>query len=487
MISNKNKKIGTYIILFIFALLVSLRGCTSILNNSNYFSTDVAVWMNIAEGMKDGKVIYSQMFDHKGPILYFIYFIGSLIGDKNGIWFIDILCNFINAIMIYKIANKFITNKKISLLVLEIIMLCFAILYNENPCTESLALPFILISLSNFIDFILSKEEFSKKESLITGLCLGIVLFIRPNLITLWIVYYLFIFFKLIKDKDLKRLFNIMIFSLIGLMIVCIPIVLYCLVTQSLKDMIKTYIIFNMKYAKASEGTIKDIFICFVNITKGIILYIPIIHIVLITYLYKDKNSRKELTLIIVNLIFYILSTYIVISPKNGYLHYAHLLIATAVVPLLIIVKDAQENKRICTTAMIVALTSLTIFLYNDRISWENVNMDNYRYDLKQTAQYVNQYTDKNDNVLQLGNETNFYLLSNRKYKGKYFYQLPVILFDNKIANEFIRELKEDLPAIIVDYWGDNKLNYEVGNKINDILKKKYTTENNVVYVRNGE
>ena len=191
-----NNRIIVYLILIIFAFFLSILNSISVLNKDSYISIDVAVWTNVAKMMKEGRIIYRDIFDHKGPILLILYFFSYAIGKTNGIWFMDFLCSIVDVIVIYLIARKFNLSRMKSIIIVAVSVIFLSLLCLENPCTESIALPFILIAFYNFIKFIKNINNFCRKESFITGICLGIALLIRPNLASLWVIYDIYIFLK---------------------------------------------------------------------------------------------------------------------------------------------------------------------------------------------------------------------------------------------------------------------------------------------------
>lgn len=163
-----NENIIVAIILMVFAILIALQSSISIINTDSCLSIDVAVWTNIAKLMSDGKMIYRDIFDHKGPVLLILYYFGYVIGKDIGIWLLDCICILIDVIVIYKIARRFNLDKLKSILVVAISMIFLSHLCVENPCTESVALPFILISLYEFIKFMIDTKDFGIKESICT-------------------------------------------------------------------------------------------------------------------------------------------------------------------------------------------------------------------------------------------------------------------------------------------------------------------------------
>ena len=66
-----------------------------------------------------------------------------------------------------------------------------------------------------------------------------------------------------------------------------------------------------------------------------------------------------------------------------------------------------------------------------------------------------------------LGNECLLYLISNRTYDHKYF-NSGVTIIDKKLEKEFIEEVKNDLPKIIVSN-GDIFI-----DEIKEIVQKNY-------------
>ena len=66
--------------------------------------------------MKEGKIPYLDMFDHKGPILYWIEYLGLLIPGKNyfGIWIIEAINMIITVALMCKLGGT-ITQRKSSI------------------------------------------------------------------------------------------------------------------------------------------------------------------------------------------------------------------------------------------------------------------------------------------------------------------------------------------------------------------------------------
>lgn len=154
--------------LAMIAMLISILSCASIVNTTDYIQIDVSVWTCVAKKMQSGQTIYKDIFDHKGPILYLFYYLGYIFAGIKGIGILDFIITFAETIIIYKIARKLKLSKTISIIVVILSMAFYSYLCLENPCSESIAMPFILLALYYFIEFIINQEKFNRKESIIT-------------------------------------------------------------------------------------------------------------------------------------------------------------------------------------------------------------------------------------------------------------------------------------------------------------------------------
>lgn len=74
-IINENKIAVACILLSM--LLITIVNPNSILYKASTCS-DAGIYYNVAKGMVQGKVLYSDIYDHKGPFIFFIYEIYNL-------------------------------------------------------------------------------------------------------------------------------------------------------------------------------------------------------------------------------------------------------------------------------------------------------------------------------------------------------------------------------------------------------------------------
>ena len=108
------KHIVPFIICFAISFLFAITLALSPFNNLSP-GTDSSVFLYIGREMLHGSVPYRDLFDHKGIVLYFIEYLGYLIGfgNKIGVWIIELLNIFFTSLIFYRISCLFTKSKVI--------------------------------------------------------------------------------------------------------------------------------------------------------------------------------------------------------------------------------------------------------------------------------------------------------------------------------------------------------------------------------------
>ena len=79
----------------------------------------------------------------------------------------------------------------------------------------------------------------------------------------------------------------------------------------------------------------------------------------------------------------------------------------------------------------------------------------------------IRQYLDEDDEILVLGNNSYYYIYLDKYPEFKYFFQMPIIFYDDNIAEETKKYVYNNKPKVIVN---------EVSSSI-EIIKKIYGEE----------
>ena len=448
----KLKQIYPYFILFAGAIIVLLLSPLSPL--SRVISTgDSNVYVYCAQQILDGKIMYKEVFDHKGPLLYLINAFGLIIGNGNtiGVWFLEIVSLFTSLLFIYKSIRLFYD--KFIALISSLSSLILFMLTSGGNIPDEYAICFISIAMYYFFK-IFRKDSIKQKHYFIISLCFACVLLLKPNLVIMWGVGWLLYLILLIKEQKWTVLKSFVIFSFIGVVVVLIPFFFYFSITDSITDFKFCYWDFNRAY---SDFSIKSML---VRISKRAYLY-PIyrycnVHIFLFSFLivavinFKYFQNKR--------LIIFVASTLLlsIIGVSLGqYLLVFYYLIFVPILSFVFatiyhfIRKNISYHSKMVCFVLFLFLNSLS-FSVGSTLIKGNLTPNIARENL---VSFVKENTDAKDEITVFGNSCWIYSLSERKSASKYAYTHPII-FINKCGDKMFKDYYSDIeikkPKLII-------------------------------------
>lgn len=478
------KNIIMFGILFAISFFICMLSPLDIFTKNAPTFVDSSVFKYIGNAMKYGIVPYRDTFDHKGLLIYIINYLGSLISEHRGVWFIQLFLMNIAIFSAYKLARKFISRKS----AIFVILIAFApiyVYYEGGNLTEDYAMTFIMISLNTFVDFFINPNKYCDNSNnsklnykwfnipvCLNGLCLGCVLFLRPNMIAIWIVFVTLITIYCIKNKKISSLFKFIISFLIGLAIITIPMLTYLIVNNALNDFIKDYAIFNFLYSSQEERvTVKGKADTFKYFFTHIVMLMSVIILTGKIYMQKKKNEKYGYNL--AYLICMILQICLLSLSGMTYKHYGMTLLPLYIYPLCILFKyienyASKDAKLVVIVYLLLVYiippwTDIALNTYKDILEGLNYNKNEIinlnahtKDEIEKSSQfnnfieYIQKNTTENDCITIFGNENYIYNFAHRKSASKYSYQHPIINLDVNIENEYFSDLNTTKPKIII-------------------------------------
>ncbi|CCY46297.1 pMT family glycosyltransferase 4-amino-4-deoxy-L-arabinose transferase [Firmicutes bacterium CAG:822] len=448
---------------------------------------DSSVFKYIGWQMAEGSIPYLDMFDHKGLLIYFINYIGYIISPHRGVWFIEFIFMFVTVLFAYKIAHKFVS-KPISMLVVLIALAPIYSYFEGGNFTEEYALPFQMIALYIFIDFFKNSYKYMSRGDnykskvnfkffnilvFINGICMGCVLFLRPNMISIWIVFCLMVLIYCILKKYYLELFKFFISFFAGLLFVIMPMITYLALNNAIKPFVDDYILFNMMYATDKEITyIMNVFSEF--FTTPIIIFS---FVIVGTKIYLQIKNKENCYFNVGYLIYMILTVILVSMSGRMYNHYAMTLLPMLIYPISLLfdyLKEIKLNSGFMTILTVILITIFVAPTWSKLLFNSIVDIfDKEKPYSNRTIEYIKANTDEDDTISVWGNSNSIYNFTNRKSASKYSYQFSIITLSEKIEKEYFDDLKKNKPKIIVD--GQSLEEYP------DLAKKwpKFLKENN--------
>ena len=247
------KKIGiTLFWLVIAAGFVFLFSYSTSPLYPTYYGNDSAQFQTIGKCWLKGAVPYRDLFDHKGPWIFFINMLGYLLtGTKYGIFLIQIVCMWISLYFLYKTAKYGLHRTGYALGTVLVSMFFLFLNYGEANLTEEYCLPFICASA--YYIYVYFNEEYhqhSPRAAFLYGMAFCVCFYTRVTNCVLVAAGVLAITVSLIRYREFKNLWQNILGFLGGTLSVFLPFAVYFATQGALGDMLYGTLLYNLVYSK---------------------------------------------------------------------------------------------------------------------------------------------------------------------------------------------------------------------------------------------
>jgi hypothetical protein len=462
-----------YFALFLTSFFVSLQSPLAPYAKSLPW-TDSSVFIYIAKSILNGKVVYRDVFDHKGPFLYLINIIGLVLsGGKGfwGIWLLQLIALFITSIFLYKTSILFF-NKIISLLVISVLLLFQSSLDVGGNVAESWAVPLMSVSLFIFSRYFTTKKDLTWVHLSVLSVTFTLTFLLRANLVLMWGFFGTAIIFDSLMRKQFANILKYLIIVTSFIIITIIPFGLYFYFNDSIEEALFGMLGFNFKY---SAGTDPEMLKSMVfGFFSSIFIIVPIAIFSLISIF---KYDRQNYTLYDLTIIISIIMIFVSSCLGRPAMHYLVQIIPLLIIPLgycYTYLYDSLSYKKVLITLIVFFSLTSVVILSSAKKLIRNYYINNTEISERDVFKLIINNTGENDKILVIGNSTNYYLFSNRMSSSKYPFCYPIIEKDRKIEDEYCTELIDKKPkVIIIDFFWE-VLDVRIKQRIKKILDDNY-------------
>ncbi len=208
---------------FLFVFLFSFT-TSPFFEHYQFWTGDSGIFQEMGICLAQGGTPYLDIFDHKGPVLWFIQAFGYKISPCWGHMILQTISLFCTLVLWYNIVH-ILTKKIISSIIITLSGLLFLMAFYErgNLC-EEWSLPFISLPIYLYFRRLeLNNHEkpiYTRFDSFCLGLCVGIIAMIRLNNTAPLIGFTFWHLLLCIKNKEYKRLWTDVMIICSGMMVV---------------------------------------------------------------------------------------------------------------------------------------------------------------------------------------------------------------------------------------------------------------------------
>lgn len=465
---NKKADYWSIILLFVFSIVfVFFNSKNSPLYLFNEWG-DVNIYFTIGKGIANGLTPYKDLFDHKGPFIFFIYSIAYLLSNTSftGVYILECIALFINILFAFKMAKLYL-NRNFSLIVAFI----YAVfLFNKSyygGSAEEFISVFITIGLYYFILFF-REENHSKRnrQIMIQGIVFTLTFLSKLSICSFWIPILAAIFIQLLIKKQYKLIITHTIYFLIGVAITLLPFIIYFAYNNALQDAYWGYIQFNSLYAefKPNIETIRKTGGHFFKLLRYDYITFPItlLGVFMLSFTKKYVSSIYYR----IGILLSFLLSFAIICLSKYIMTYAHIVIyAYAIFGLIFIfqlisrfIKGKSQVVAVIATFFIALAIGINTknFFYQDSDCLLRKKECNYMQ--KEFADIINK--EKNPTLLNIGLDLGVYTKTGIIPTYKYFFypNIPYQIFP-EIRDYQMGLIKQKKPMFIV--IGDKSAYYD--------------------------
>ena len=241
-------------------LVVAISGCIFILLASSWTSPLYknaygfdASWYSLAgRAIVEGKVPYKDLFDLKGPTLFFYEAIGQFfIRGRNGIYLIQCISISFTAVLIYKCARLY-AGKIWSSIVLILFYFVYADLLWGGNTVEELFMPLNMICIYLALKCLKNREfENTETKAFVFGISFFIIFWGKMTVAAPMVAATLTVFICLLIEKRYAEVINCIKYFFFAGFCTTAPILAYFMMRGALKDMI--FCVFQLGFKRGTD------------------------------------------------------------------------------------------------------------------------------------------------------------------------------------------------------------------------------------------
>ncbi len=399
---------------------------------------DQNCFLTLGKGILEGTVPYRDLFEQKGPLLYFIHSAGLLISDNNfhGVFIIQILFFTAYMIIMKKTAEIFLEDSRKALIVAVICGTVTAVThcYRRGDNAEEFCLPFVAVALYWLLKAM--KNGYSKtmtnKVMLLNGFLAGCIFWIKFTLLGFHLAWTAGFFVVMLTEKKYAKAFAGCVVFLCGMALSGVPYLIYFAMHDSLKDLFEVYIYSNI-FLYSKHMTVAERIIYMLKTAGSNIIKNPTLDILIFTGLYgfclTNRYIKKAGYKILLVLCSFVLFTGIFIGGTN-YSYYYLITAFQSVLGGIYIVDILTERfpkmldnitngKKIATAVIFLAVT---VTMSNSKFYYGMGKNDFPQYQFAEIINAEENTTLFNYNFLDGG----FYLGAGKKPLSRYFCRVNI-------------------------------------------------------------
>lgn len=442
-------------------------------------TTDSSVFIYIGSQILRGRIPYLEVWDHKGPLIYYINALGLWLSGSSrwGIWLLEVLFVAAAVWLIFHILKG--SSGRLTALAAGVILLSgLQSVLNDGNFTEEYAMP---LQLACVAAFYAGMERPRRSTFFLAGCFAGLCFLLRPNIIVFPVSIAVFLLYEIVARKNTALAPMMWAVVLGGISTVAVTSAYFWL-NGALAEMWDAMLRFNFIYTFARSGSRlsalwEGFSLLAVQLILGLLGWWVALRYLRQPEGEKNQAQRGLLAILVIALPLEILITGL---PGRDYQHY--FISWLPAISLLAGIFFACFLRKVPRQAWsVVAITSLLalhiVFGARDGLAafWRarGIPPVDFASTPYQTAlEYIYSHTEVDEKVLFWGNNLSLQWISGREAPTRFAYQSPLGVagyVSPQMAADFLSELRANPPRLIIDTTINNDPLQGLASPLNEV------------------
>lgn len=257
--------------LLLYSFLIAF-GFLSICSKSSFLYpmndwVDVNCFFTMGRSIWDGLVPYRDLYEQKGPVLYFLYAFASLISSDSffGVFVLEVVTFGLFLYFSGRIAQLCLNGSKLSYLIVAFLAALIPVspAFSHGSSCEETCLFFLAYGLYSVTLALTENRPLTFWESFINGVFAAAVLYIKFTMMGFYGALAVFvIFWYCTRPSHLKKLLSTIGGFIAGIVALSLPVYAYFALNGAVDDFITVYFHNNLfLYPAEFEGTRRDMIV----------------------------------------------------------------------------------------------------------------------------------------------------------------------------------------------------------------------------------
>lgn len=427
-------------------------------------NTDSGVFLYVGSQILKGKLPYRDVWDHKGPLIYYLDALGLWMGHGSvwGVWLLEFMLLTFAFIVIFEVVYSF--GGMLAAFVGCVAGYYFLNMLVQGNLTEEYN--FIFTCLAVFIYICKAKDK--EIWYVVIGFVSACGFLLRPNNIGVPVAIMLSMLIVEIHEVEVALIKRRFLLFLAGFAFVTLVVIIYWGANSGLPDLIDQVFVFNFAYSRFHRSV--GIAVWPENPLFSWVMvggYLIIILAALFKW-FPDKNEKRIVTLLIVWIPIEIALTSI---SGRGFQHYfinwiPCLILLTGFIQRLLISRALMRKDETLDLVFFFEL-ALCFLVLNFNFISQYLNIANTLIFRRANGvekiplvdRYVRENTRIEDKVLVWGHGGSINFMSQRDAPTKYLYQTAALFTPGyttqQMVEGFLSDLRKDPPELVIVFEND--------------------------------